>query len=410
MTRAASATSRTSPRRFALPGTLLLMFAALATPACLAGSDSVDGDGTDDGYDAIQAQTAIARAEDWVSVKLHYCQSANHQHDYDAACSATCNRQDNAEWNPYRSDCSGLVSWAWGLPAPGRVTTEFAPFQDDITHTIAASSLQPGDAVNNVDHIMLFKAWVHPGTEATFIEEPGCSSLTPYAHEFTSSVSVSGTSIHVAYNGMTFTAIRYDDIGSGGNPPPSGPPGCMVDGVAGQCISTSACASKGGHHATPGYCPGPDSEECCTPNAASPPPPPSCDVGGVSGQCISTSACAAKSGHHSTPGYCPGPDSEECCTPNASSPPPPPSGPSCTVEGVAGVCISTSACSGWAGHVSTPGFCPGPASEECCTKPPSCHVGSKTGMCIETSVCSHLGRHSTPGYCPGPANEECCTP
>jgi hypothetical protein len=49
---------------------------------------------------------------------------------------------------------------------------------------------------------------------------------------------------------------------------------------------------------------------------APPPPPPSCSVKGVAGVCIDTSACAAKGGgHHSTPGLCPGPADEQCCTP-----------------------------------------------------------------------------------------------
>ena len=335
------------------------------------------------------------------------------------------------------------------------MTGEFAPYETDITHSISASSLQPGDAVNNSDHVMLFKAWVSSGHEATFIEEPGCSANPPHAHEFTSSVSLNGDSIYVSYNGMTFTAIRYNSIGGGSSP--SGPPACEVDGVQGTCIDTSACAAKSGYHSTagycpgpsgeecctkesapaappscevdgvqgtcidrsvcmgksgyqstPGYCPGPDSEECCTKEPAAPPPAPTCDVEGVSGTCISTSACAAKSGYHSTSGYCPGPSSEECCTKEAAAPPP--TGPSCTVEGVSGVCIDKGVCSGMSGHVSTPGFCPGPASEECCTKPPTCSAHGVSGMCVETSVCAGLGRHSTAGLCPGPANEECCTP
>jgi len=88
-------------------------------------------------------------------------------------------------WDPYRSDCSGFVSWAWDLPAPGRTTGDFAPFTTDLTHTILGTDLRPGDAVNNSNHMMLFKEWVTKPTKATFMDEPGCSSATPYAHEFT---------------------------------------------------------------------------------------------------------------------------------------------------------------------------------------------------------------------------------
>jgi hypothetical protein len=48
--------------------------------------------------------------------------------------------------------------------------------------------------------------------------------------------------------------------------------------------------------------------------------PPSCSVGGVAGTCIETSACAAKSGYHASAGYCPGAADIECCTPEASAP------------------------------------------------------------------------------------------
>ncbi len=46
------------------------------------------------------------------------------------------------------------------------------------------------------------------------------------------------------------------------------------------------------------------------------------------------------------------------------------SGPSCTVPNVGtGECILTTQCAAMPGHVSTPGYCPGPADEECCTGP-----------------------------------------
>jgi len=44
-------------------------------------------------------------------------------------------------------------------------------------------------------------------------------------------------------------------------------------------------------------------------------------------------------------------------------------GAPCTVTttGATGVCIETSACAALGGHVSTPGYCPGPTDEQCCT-------------------------------------------
>jgi hypothetical protein len=43
----------------------------------------------------------------------------------------------------------------------------------------------------------------------------------------------------------------------------------------------------------------------------------------------------------------------------------------CSVDGTPGVCMDVSACAALADHASTPGFCPGPASVECCTERPS---------------------------------------
>jgi uncharacterized membrane protein YgcG len=173
----------------------------------------------------ITTTDVLARADQWVNAKLLYCQSANHAHDYDTACSSTCNRQDNAQWDPYRSDCSGFVSWSWGLPAPGRVTGQFAPADTAVSHTINGIDLEPGDALNYpADHIILFVKWITKGSEAQFYEEPGCSSSTPYAHSFTSTVTISGSSVHVTYEGMTFSAIRYNGI-----QPPNAAPAGYID-------------------------------------------------------------------------------------------------------------------------------------------------------------------------------------
>jgi len=177
------------------------------------------GDGTDSTTEDITGSTIVSRGDEWVNAKLHYCQAAHGAYDGDTACwgwegsSHRCERQSNSAWNKYRSDCSGFVTWAWGLPAVGSggyVTGDFAPFSGEISHTILGGELKAGDALNktNNEHIVLFDHWTSPGKEAVFMEEPGCSSSQPYAHKFTSHVTISGDKVYVDYEGAWFYAIR----------------------------------------------------------------------------------------------------------------------------------------------------------------------------------------------------------
>jgi hypothetical protein len=101
------------------------------------------------------------------------------------------------------------VSFAWGLPPPGRVTKTFAPFDTEASHVIAATDLEPGDAINNDHHIMLFEEWTVVGEEAHFLEEPGCSSSQPYARRVTAKVTLDGNDLTVEYRGG-YTAIRQN--------------------------------------------------------------------------------------------------------------------------------------------------------------------------------------------------------
>jgi hypothetical protein len=157
---------------------------------------------------------ALKRAETWVNVNLQYCQSANGQRDYDSACTPICSRASNRGWDAYRSDCSGFVSYAYGLGAPGRVTGEFAPYETDISYKLAsATDLQPGDAINSTpdEHIMLFREWLNAEkTQASFFEEPGCSPAIHWARRTDSAVTIhSDGTISVAENGMNFYPIRF---------------------------------------------------------------------------------------------------------------------------------------------------------------------------------------------------------
>ena len=181
----------------------LLAIATVATfvYACASGSDpDQQEDVGATGGAVITGATILSRAEQWVNAKLAYCQSPNHAHDSDPSCSATCNRTSNPAWDPYRSDCSGFVSWSWALGSPGLSTSEFAPGSTSVSYTINGSTLQPGDALNIPgEHIILFVSWQTPGSVANFYEEPGCSATPPYAHAFQSDVTISGSSVTVAY-------------------------------------------------------------------------------------------------------------------------------------------------------------------------------------------------------------------
>jgi MYXO-CTERM domain-containing protein len=89
--------------------------------------------------------------------------------------------------------------------------------------------------------------------------------------------------------------------------------------------------------------------------------------------------------------------------------------PSCTVPGVgAGVCIATSDCAAMLGHVSTPGYCPGPAGEQCCTGPSDAGTPSDGGP-SDTGAPTDGGREQeggdsgsgSPGFTP--SNSKGCS-
>jgi len=231
----------------------------LAAAACSSGPG---GEALGSSASAISGSSIVSRGMEWVNAGLHYCQAARGDVDYDSSCwawegpSHRCDRESNAAWNAYRSDCSGFVTWAWGLPPVGDggyTTSDFAPYDNAFSHTIDGSNLQPGDALNKTpdEHIILFKQWVSAGHSAVFMEEPGCSASPPHAHEFTSDVSISGSEVYVDYEGATFYAIHYDGAAgsgsaSGGGSGGSGGSGSAADACDkgnGFCTDTLQCDS-----------------------------------------------------------------------------------------------------------------------------------------------------------------------
>jgi hypothetical protein len=264
--------------------------------ACSSGSPDETAVGSDS--DAIVGSTIVSRGMEWVNAKLHYCQAAHGAKDYDSACwrwegaSHRCERQSNAAWNAYRSDCSGFITFAWGLPAVGDggyVTSEFAPYGRSFSHTINGVDLKPGDALNKIPdgHIILFKRWISPGHSAEFMEEPGCSSAEPYAHSFTSNVTIHGDEVYVAYEGETFYAIRYNGYSAGGGGGGGGGGGSAAPDAcnkgAGFCTETLQCDN--GHWIIRQD----DTHACTTIQNVQEP----CSVGG--GYCTATLQC--ENGH-----------------------------------------------------------------------------------------------------------------
>jgi len=279
----------TAPLRLAPVVSLLL-----AAAAC---SQGAGGEAVGSSSAAIDGSTIVSRGMEWVNADLHYCQAAHDDVDYDSSCwawegsSHRCDRESNAAWNAYRSDCSGFVTWAWGLPAVGDggyVTSEFAPYDNSFSHTIDGSDLQPGDALNKTpdEHIILFKQWVSVGHSAVFMEEPGCSAPQPYAHEFTSDVSISGSEVYVDYEGATFYAIRYSGTTAGSGSSSSG------GGSGGSAAAPDACSKGDGFCTATLQCDGghwivrqDDPSACTTVDDVD----ESCSVGG--GYCTETLQC-----------------------------------------------------------------------------------------------------------------------
>lgn len=147
---------------------------------------------------------AVNRGSEWVTAKLPYCQSSNGQRD--PTCGGICRRPSNPLWDKYRSDCSGLVSYSWGISAPGASTRSLSSYSTNLMNT---TLLQPGDAIIKIGiHTMLFKEWIIPNQRAVFIEESRCGAV---AKEATANTVFSNNGKTITLNGYgTFTAIRQN--------------------------------------------------------------------------------------------------------------------------------------------------------------------------------------------------------
>ncbi|MCF2526683.1 hypothetical protein [Yinghuangia soli] len=134
-----SAAPRPQPRATAVPTSAATARTSSRSPAAAASGPpraAMSGDA--------RRADIIRRAKRWADLGLGYSMSGT--------------------FEGYRTDCSGLVSMAWGLPAPGLTTDTM----DQVAHRIGKEDLLPGDVLVNTapgaaGHTLIFAGW----TDAT---------------------------------------------------------------------------------------------------------------------------------------------------------------------------------------------------------------------------------------------------
>jgi hypothetical protein len=159
-------------------------------------------------HDATFAERTLARAREWIDADMPYCGGPNGGKD--VICGGICSRTGTAkapEWDKYRSDCSGFVSWSWGLGAPGETTRTLAPYETTVSSLITVDELEPGDALNGTGHVMLFGGWADKTAgKANILQESRCGTT---AHEKIAVFTVVDTTTLQISDGRKFRPIRY---------------------------------------------------------------------------------------------------------------------------------------------------------------------------------------------------------
>lgn len=127
----------------------------------------------------------------------------------DVICGGSCSRTGAARsvaWDLYRSDCSGFVSWSWGLPAPGETTRTLAPYDTKVSSLITVDELEPGDALNGHGHVVLFGGWADRAAGTALLLQESRYGTT--AHETVSIFKmIDTTTLHIS-DGRKFRPIR----------------------------------------------------------------------------------------------------------------------------------------------------------------------------------------------------------
>jgi hypothetical protein len=182
----------------ALAGTVSGVGIAQAT-IVTSGYDTSNGTGTIGPAapgDPITRTQIIARADDWINNQVPYSQTEGWE--------------DSAAGGPYRMDCSGFVSMAWGLT--DSLVTETLPDVATVTdgNISGDTNLNPGDALDyTADHVVLFDHWTDDSGDFAYDAEHTYGQV---ANQMTDNINDSTLE---GYPMSDFEALEYNNITSG---------------------------------------------------------------------------------------------------------------------------------------------------------------------------------------------------
>jgi len=133
----------------------------------------------------------LQRAVDWVNAEVPYNDSTAQ------------GWSDSTVGGPYREDCSGFVSMAWGLTSS--LTSQTLP---SVATVIPTSQLQPGDALDyTAEHALIFDQWVDQsaGTFDYYYESSGTGHTIEAEGNFNDSTLDSWPT-------SDYEALRYNNL------------------------------------------------------------------------------------------------------------------------------------------------------------------------------------------------------
>ena len=152
--------------------------------------------------DAITRAQIISRAQDWMNAQVPYSQTEGWE--------------DSGTGGPYRMDCSGFVSMAWGLTTSMVTSTlpEVATVTD--SNISGDENINPGDALDyTADHVVLFDHWTDNSGDFAYDAEHTTGQVTNQSTDNIDDSTLEG------YAMSDFEALQYNDLAAGSPNPGS---------------------------------------------------------------------------------------------------------------------------------------------------------------------------------------------